>query len=216
MVFRRRTPLSLPRKIRAMVMPAGGWWRALSYMRHRLLRIPDAPHRIARGIGCGIFVSFLPLFGLHFFLAAGAAWLIRGNVVAALLGTAFGNPVTFPLIAVVSVELGHLLLGTGVDGVPALQILTAFAQAGDEVLRNIWAIFSPEPTQWQRLSRFFFGLFIPYLVGGILPGLACAFAGYYLSLPIIGAVQTLRRKRMRDRAERLREAAAARQDGPQA
>ncbi len=196
MVFRRRTPLTRFQKLRALLLPAGGWTRAIRYLRHRLLRIPDAPHRIARGIGCGIFASFLPLFGLHFFIAAGSAWLIRGNVVAALLGTAFGNPLSFPFIAVFSVELGHLLLGSGVDGVPATQIIIAFGQAGDEVVRNLLALFSPEPTEWARLSRFFHGLFVPYLVGGALLGFGCAVAGYVVSLPIIGAVQTLRRNRM--------------------
>ena len=50
MVFRRRTPLTLPQKLRALVLPPGGWSRALSYLRLRLTRISDQPHRVARGI----------------------------------------------------------------------------------------------------------------------------------------------------------------------
>ena len=50
---------------------------------------------------------------MHFFLAAGLAWVLRGNVVAALLGTFFGNPLTFPLIALSSINLGHWMLGNG-------------------------------------------------------------------------------------------------------
>ena len=38
------------------------------------------------------------------------AWAIRGNIVAALLGTFVGNPLTFPFIAVLSVSLGRWML----------------------------------------------------------------------------------------------------------
>ena len=43
-------------------------------------------------------VSFTPLLGLHFVLAVVFAFLIRGNFIAALIGTVVGNPLTFPLI----------------------------------------------------------------------------------------------------------------------
>ena len=135
---------------------------------------------------------------------------MRGNILAAILGTFFGNPLTFPLIAVVSVEFGHLLLGTGVEGVPASQILLAFAQAGAELWSNIKAVFSDDVAEWIKLRHFYYGLFKPYLVGGIGPGILAATLCYYISLPVISAYQKLRQKRRRDRAERLREGAAAR------
>ena len=43
-------------------------------------------------------VSFTPLLGLHFILALIFAYLIRGNLIAALIGTVVGNPLTFPII----------------------------------------------------------------------------------------------------------------------
>tara|TARA_B100000900_G_scaffold398313_1_gene399555 strand:- start:704 stop:1069 length:366 start_codon:yes stop_codon:yes gene_type:complete len=43
-------------------------------------------------------VSFTPLLGLHFILAIIFAYLIRGNFIAALIGTIVGNPLTFPFI----------------------------------------------------------------------------------------------------------------------
>ena len=58
-------------------------------------------------------MSFTPLFGLHFVFAAALAWVMGGNMVAALLATFVGNPVTFPLIAAVSMEVGTWLLGRG-------------------------------------------------------------------------------------------------------
>nr|WP_205518659.1 DUF2062 domain-containing protein [Pseudotabrizicola algicola] len=187
--------------------------RAGTYVWHRLTRLPDPPHRIARGIFAGVFISFTPLFGLHFFASALMAFLMRGNMVAAIFATFFGNPITFPIIAVSSVQLGHWILGTGVDAVPARLILSAFANASGEIWTNFVAMFTDSPTQWGQLRHFYYGLFKPYLVGGIAPGLVAATVCYYVSLPIILGYQKLRQKRRRDRAESLRERAAARLRG---
>lgn len=211
MVFRRRHPQGLLGKLRATVYPPGGWRRAFSYLRHRVTRLPDAPHRIARGVACGILASFTPLFGLHFFLAVFLAWMVRGNVIAALIGTAAGNPVTFPFIAILALDLGHSLLGTRADAVPITQIMTTFGQAGDEIFRNVRAIFSTDEVRWDRLSAFFRNVFLPYLVGGLGPGLVAALVGYWLSLPALHGYQKLRTARREARARRkaARQAEAA-------
>lgn len=208
MVFRRRTPPSLARRFRSLFLPPGGWRRTFTYLRHRASRIPDAPHRIARGLACGILASFTPLFGLHFFLAVGLALLVRGNVIAALIGTAAGNPLTFPFIALISLDLGHMILGTRADAVPITQIMTAFGQAGDEIFRNIRAIFTADEMNWGRLERFLHYVLLPYLVGGLGPGLVAAVAGYWISLPVLGTYQKLRAARRMARAERRAEQAA--------
>lgn len=214
MVFRRRVPPSLGRRLRGLVLPPGGWRRGFAYVRHRVTRIPDAPHRIARGVACGILASFTPLFGMHFFLAAFLALVVRGNLIAALIGTAAGNPLTFPFIAILSLDLGHTILGTRADAVPISQIMTAFGQAGDEVFRNVRAIFGPETMNWGRLERFFHHVFLPYLVGGLGPGLLAAFASYWLSLPALHGYQKLRSARRDARARQKAERAAAeRKDG---
>ena len=69
-MFKRRTPKSYLRMLADWVYPKGGWGRAISYVLHRLRRLPDPPHRIARGVAAGVFVCYTPFFGLHFFLAA--------------------------------------------------------------------------------------------------------------------------------------------------
>lgn len=212
MVFRRRTPLSLLQRLRSALLPPGGWGRSFRYLRHRAGRLPDAPHRIARGIACGVFASFTPLFGLHFFLAVLLAWIARGNVIAALIGTAAGNPLTFPFIAVLSIDLGHMILDSRADGVPMSQIMTAFGQAGDEIFRNIRAIFGSEEMRWDRLERFFRGVFLPYLVGGLGPGIIAATAAYWLSLPALSGYQKLRTAR-REATARKQAAKAAKADG---
>lgn len=213
MVFRRRDKRTVVEWLKASVYPRGGWLRAAHYVRHRLTRLPDPPHRIARGIWAGVFISFTPIFGFHFVGAALIAFLMRGNLLAAILGTFFGNPITFPLIAVGSVQLGHWMLDTGVDGVPAGQILSAFAQAGGEVWTNFFAYITGGDAEWGKLRHFYLGLFKPYFLGGIGPGIIAATVCYYVSLPIISAYQKLRQKRRRDRAERRREGGTGRLRG---
>ena len=76
----------------------------------RALRLKATPHAIAAGVAAGVFVAFLPIPGLHLIVAAVAAWLIAGNVVAAALGSALGNPLTFPLIWGATYEIGAVVL----------------------------------------------------------------------------------------------------------
>ena len=70
----------------------------LSYYKLRLARLPASNYAISSGFACGSMVSFTPLLGLHFILAVIFAFLIRGNFIAALIGTVVGNPITFPFI----------------------------------------------------------------------------------------------------------------------
>lgn len=211
MVFKRRNKRSWGRVVAEGFWPRGGWNRAALYMKHRLRRLPDAPHRIARGIFAGVFISFTPLFGLHFAVAALLAWIMRGNILAALMATFVGNPITFPFIAAFGVELGNFLLGH--PGVMSpLQIFADFGRAGAELWDNIASLFTSEEAHWDRLNLFFFRVYLPYLIGSILPGLVAASVGYYISLPVIIAYQNRRKKKLRDRLQKrieARETAAA-------
>lgn len=201
MVFRRRDPRPILTVLTEFFFPRGGWSRAAQYVVHRLRRLPDPPHRIARGVFAGVFISFTPLFGFHFIGAWLIAWAIRGNVLAALLATFFGNPLTTPLIAITSVELGHWILG-GEAGVGLAEVTDFFAGATTEIWRNLYAIVTSDVAEWGRLSEFFDGIFLPYLVGGIGPGVLFGVICYYLSLPIIGAYQRLRDRKRRERIEK--------------
>lgn len=203
MIFKRRNPRSWQQTMVESVYPRGGWRRGIAYLGHRLMRLPDQPHRIARGVAAGAFISFTPLFGLHFFGAMLVAWCLRGNLLASLIGTLVGNPLTFPFIAWASVELGHWMLGISLP-IDLHGIITAFSGASIEIWNNIAALFTPEPTHWYRLRHFFSYIFLPYLVGGILPGILVGIITHYLTLPLVIAYQRLRQKRLRERADRLR------------
>jgi uncharacterized protein (DUF2062 family) len=77
------------------------------YILHRMKRLPDQPHRVARGVFAGSLIGFLPLPGLQFVGAWIAARLVQGNLLAALLATFNTNPITTPFFAVLAMTLGH-------------------------------------------------------------------------------------------------------------
>lgn len=208
MVFKRRQQQTWLEKFAAFFYPKGGWRRAASYMGHRLSRLPDTPERIARGIACGMFASCTPLYGLHFVLAGMSAVAIRGNVLAALLGTFLGNPFTFPLIVESAVQLGSWMLGLGA-GLHFPQVMAAFGHAGAEFWGNVWLLLTGGDPSWFRLRLFFRRVFLPYLLGGIPLGLVTGTIVYFVSLPLIRAYQTRRRNRLRARFAASRAAAAA-------
>ena len=209
MVFKRRNPRGWVQTISELFYPRGGWSRAAQYVAHRVRRLPDAPHRIGRGVFAGVFVSFTPVFGLHFILAALIAWILRGNVLAALLATFFGNPLTTPIIAYSSVELGHAMLGVH-RPLAFDEIVSAFSTATAELWRNTRALVTPEPFEFSALEGFFDTIFLPYMIGGIVPGIVAGVIGHYLTLPIVEAYKKRRSKKLRERAEKLRSLAAAR------
>jgi uncharacterized protein (DUF2062 family) len=179
MILKRRNRPSFGLRLREALNPRKGWRRGFEYIGRRVQRLPDTPHRIALGFACGVMASFTPFFTLHIFVAIGLALAARANAVAAALGTLFGNPLTFPLIAASALGVGGWLLGG-----------TQVEAAGFSVAQ----VFSD-------FERFYATLFLPYLVGGIAPGLLAALAAYLVLRPIVAAYQDRRRSRLISRAE---------------
>ncbi len=215
-MFRRRDPRSYSRAAREALWPRGGWTRAVTYMKHRLRRLPDPPEVVARGVAAGIFASFTPFYGLHFIVAALLARAVRGNVIAALLGTFFGNPLTYLPIAYAALTTGHFLLARGglaqMEAEGPRSIFGRFSDAGEDLWHNVVAIFTPDVAAWDGLAAFWDSVFLPYLVGGVLPGLACAVMGYWLCLPAIAAYQKARRSKLAAKLAALRDKAKAAKD----
>jgi uncharacterized protein (DUF2062 family) len=194
-----------------MVYPRGGFVRATRYVLHRMSRLPDDPHRVARGVFAGSLVGFLPLPGLQFLAAWGAAVLMRGNIFAALLGTFNTNPITTPFFAVFSLSFGHWLLGIQAP-LTARGIFHAFGNAGDDLWRNFMAIFTDENMQWGGLLRFWHEIYLPYFLGAFIAGFVLSAIAYYLTIPIVRAYQKARAATAEERSEkrgRLRDTLAA-------
>ncbi|MDO5605731.1 MAG: DUF2062 domain-containing protein [Paracoccus sp. (in: a-proteobacteria)] len=212
-MFKRRKPRSYSQIATEIIYPRGGWLRAAQYVAHRVRRLPDQPHRIGRGVAAGVFISFTPLHGFHFMIAAAIAWLIGGNILAALLATFVGNPITFPFIAYAATWLGRKLMGT--EGIlsPKL-IFNEFADASAQLWHNLGALFGPGVAHWDRLGSFFMDIYLPYLVGGVILGVPVAVVSHYLTVPVIRAYHRRRARGLARRIEKIR--AQAEQAAPPA
>ncbi len=184
-----------------MIYPRGGFKRATRYVIHRMSRLPDDPHRIARGIFAGFLVGFLPLPFLQFVAPWAAARLVRGNLFAALLGTFNTNPLTTPFFAVFAMSLGHWIMG--VEGNLTFDaIIDAFGSAGGDLWRNFIAIFTPATMHWGGLIRFWHEIYVPYFIGALLPGILISAVAYYLTIPLVTTYQKARAAKADDRRER--------------
>lgn len=201
LVFKRRDTRPLSQLAVEMVYPKGGWRRAAHYILHRLRRLPDSPERIARGFFAGVFISFTPLFGFHFIGAALIAWAYRGNIIAALLGTFVGNPLTTPFMATMSLETGYWLLGDDYR-LPLPDVFRAFGEAAAQLSRNMIAFLTGGDTQWDQLAHFFKRVYLPFLIGSPIPGTLVGLIFQFGSLPLIRAYQKLRARRTRERMAR--------------
>ncbi len=203
MVFKRRDRRPVWKVIFQTLWPRGGWGRAARYVQHRLQRLPDPPRKIARGIFAGLATTFTPFYGLHFFTAGILALIMRGNLLAALLATFFGNPLTYLPIGVISMKTGYWLLGKEGSREHG-GLLHKFGKAGEDLWDNFVAIFTPEKADWRDLSIFYDEVFFPYMIGGIIPGLVVGIIGYYVSLPLITAYQNRRKGALKARIAQLK------------
>jgi uncharacterized protein (DUF2062 family) len=208
-VFKRRDPKSWPRAVLEFLWPRGGWARAFHYVKHRMRRLPDSPERIARGIFAGVFASFTPFYGFHFFIAAGLATVMRGNVIASLMATFFGNPLTYVPIGVASLQTGYWLLGSRMDEGVHRSFGGKFVDAGADMKDNFIAMFTDATADWSGLSVFYDEIFFPYMIGGILPGIFFGTLCYYLSVPVIRVYQKRRRGMIKAKLDAIKAKAAA-------
>lgn len=206
MVFRRRDRRPILRAVADFFWPRGGWGRAFLYVKHRVRRLPDSPERIARGIWAGVFTTFTPFYAFHFIVAALIARIMNGNILAALSGTFFGNPLTYVPIGVASLQTGHWLLGTEYQEVDK-SLVGKFFDAGKDLKDNLFALFMDQPADWQGLYLFYDEVFFPYMVGGVIPGAITATVCYVLSLPVIRAYQQHRRTRIKAKFEAIKKRA---------
>lgn len=211
MVFKRRDRRSVWTATSGLFWPKGGWTRAARYVKYRVTRLPDPPHRIARGIFAGVFVTFSPFFGLHFLFAVLLSKIMRGNIIASLLATFVGNPLTFLAIAASSLQTGHYLLGRGgwTPGASDRTLFEKFGGAAADLKHNFLAMFSSEQANWSQLVVFYHDYFQPYMVGGLVVGLIGGVAAYYFSLPILMVYQKRRQAKLKAKWIMLKQKAAA-------
>lgn len=126
MLFRSRYQLSYREKLRLLLWPRRSFSRSFCYYGKRIMRITASPHAIAAGLAIGVFAAFTPFFGFHFIIAVILAYLLAGNIGAAVLGTAVANPLTLPFIWGGTYEFGRFIISGGkVDQAGSLNLMRA-------------------------------------------------------------------------------------------
>ncbi len=83
--------------------------RTKKYISLNIKRIKGTPQALSLGLATGVAISFTPFIGLHALLAIFISWVIGGSMAAALIGTLFGNPWTFPFIWYLTFEIGQFI-----------------------------------------------------------------------------------------------------------
>ena len=181
MLFKRKNKKSVLAKVRDFIWPRAGWKRASEYVFHRVARLKGTSYSIAAGVASGAAVSFTPFLGLHFLMGFALAFIVRGNMIAAAIGTAIGNPWTFPFIFALTGKIGGSILGTGFVG---------------KLPDWSWSDAAGDP--WQYFV-YFLKFLTPYLVGGI-PVAIAVWVFFYYAMKLI--LDTYQKRRMERRAAR--------------
>jgi hypothetical protein len=172
-------------------------------MKFRMSRVPDDPEKVARGVFIGSLVGFLPLPGLQLLTAWGGARLVRGNTLAALLGTFNTNPVTTPFFAVAAINIGYWAVDRQAE-LTASSIGKSFVHAGENIWHNVLSLMSGEVADWKELHQFWDDVYIPYLIGSLIPGVILSTLAYLLTIPLVTTYQKAKREKFLRRMERSR------------
>jgi|EndMetStandDraft_8_1072994.scaffolds.fasta_scaffold239079_2 uncharacterized protein len=188
MLFKRRNPAHLVERLRVGLWPRRSFSRSARYVILRLKRLKSSPHRIAVGAAAGVFAVFTPFLGLQLILAGIVSTVLRGSIVASLLASFVGNPITYPLIWFATFNIGNALIGEETS----LRIVDLQSRAS--LLWNGLGHLSPE-----RVGIALEGLwplFKPMVIGSLPLGGFAALATYMAVKKMIAASNARKRQRL--------------------
>lgn len=190
LMFRRRDQLPLIDRLRDLVWPRIGWMRTITYYWHRLQRIPGTPESVAAGFGCGMAASMSPAVGTHVMVGMLLAYLLRGSLLASVIGTLVINPWTAPPVWFSTYYTGAFILGWdeyGHAGIAEfLEMFVGLSKAAVHLDLNLF-ISSVWPIFW------------PMLVGAGPVAVIVGVASYLILVPIL---RKLHERRMAARQKR--------------
>ncbi len=112
MLFKRRYAPTAMEVARISVWPRRSWERSLKYVLLRLMRVKASPHQLALGCAVGVFAAVTPFVGLQMLLAGLLALALRASFAAAMIGSFFGNPLTWAVLWPATFATGNYMLGT--------------------------------------------------------------------------------------------------------
>ncbi|MEW6263912.1 MAG: DUF2062 domain-containing protein [Thermodesulfobacteriota bacterium] len=155
----------------------GRLYRRVRLFYLRLLLVPDTPRRVAIGLAVGVFSAFMPFLPIQTIVAVALAYLLRGSLVVAAMGTWITNPLTAAPFYATYFFIGRFLTPFGRNcRLPEVWNLDAVMGIG---LDTALAIY----------------------IGGLILGLIAAPPTYFLTYRYIAALQAWERRKLRQRLD---------------
>jgi len=151
---------------------------------YRILHVDDTPHRLALGIGLGIFIAWTPTIGVQMVLVLLLATICRANRPVGIPVVWISNPLTAAPIYYINYRLGGYLLGLFGDRVTMeygqlKEMLYGF-HSFTHILINL---FSTE--FWYELLRLFLNISADLWIGSLILALFLGLISYIISYKVI-------------------------------
>ncbi|MCF6321499.1 MAG: DUF2062 domain-containing protein [Rhizobiaceae bacterium] len=197
MLFRRKKPAHWHETLRISLWPRRSWARSAAYVTKRILRLTGSPHAISAGVAAGVFASFTPFMGFHFLTAFLVAYIIAGNLLAAALGTFFGNPISFPFIWASTYTTGNFILNRSSSHTQG-GLGETLKSLGGNWDQGISSIFSHIVGIWNPVIK-------PMLVGSIPVGVSVSVAVYIVTRWLAIKFRDRRNRRLKMKAAKIEE-----------
>ena len=183
MPFGRKKKKNLITSIISFIKIFFAFSRTKKYISLSIKRIKGTPQALSLGLATGIAVSFTPFIGLHALLAIFISWVIGGSMAAALIGTLFGNPWTFPIIWYFTFEIGQFI---NYGFLPyeeefSFQIIKKEISTLLVILKNI-IVFANIPELEENVEKL---KLIPFMIVGSIPLVFITWISSYFSFLII-------------------------------
>ena len=151
--------------------------RFIRYWYLRLVRIKASPHTIAMGLAVGVFVGLLPVLPFQTAIAVPVAYVLRGSMIAAALGTWVSNPLNWVPFYILFYYVGRIVVPFDVPP------------------------FNPSQLEMAEMIQMGWKFFVVMMAGGLVIATPSALVSYGVALKGIQAYQARRRNRLlRERA----------------
>src|SRR5687767_5331397 len=170
MLFKRRHPAGFVERVRVGLWPRRGLSRSVRYVLLRLKRLPSSPHSVAVGAAAGVFAVFTPFLGIQLIIAGVICIMLRASIIASLLASFVGNPLTYPVIWFATFTVGNAILGAETS----LRIVDLQHRAA-----ALWeGVGRLSPERVASALEGLWPLFKPMVIGSLPLGGLAAFATY--------------------------------------
>jgi len=160
---------------------------ARRFVVRQVLHADDPPHRLALGVGIGMFVMFTPTIGMQSAIVVALAWLLGANKLVGLPLIWISNPATFVPIYYPCYRIGRWIMG------------------GEPTSTAWWKELASPPEGRAESLRFYWGRMLeiigPLTLGGVVVGAVFGTLSYVLTYQVVVKYRALRARRLLALAE---------------